>query len=234
MFQFNTQADGELYNSLSSLVKKNNGQFKSVKQAEFLFKRLSSQFVEDGGDYSLVKKYFGIDMIDGQIKVEVQAHMRWADYGAKSHRPITWVFVLDQHGVVGQYKLGYVGDLRSGCSPDPMKTKVLWQRQGEVVPLAKPEVIKADEPVSEHIGTVGARVAIEGVIKSVSEFARRTFHYYDSGVGYVTRIDVAGSDVVYFGHLGDKGETVSIKATIKEHGEYKGRKQTVISRPKHV
>jgi hypothetical protein len=30
----------------------------------------------------------------------------------------------------------------------------------------------------------------------------------------------------------DEGDTVIMRATVKEHGEYKGTKQTVITRPK--
>lgn len=133
--------------------------------------------------------------------------------------------------MVAQYKLGYVGDMRSGTSPDPKKTQKLWERVGEAVPLEVPvaEVL----PESFHIGAIGNRLELQGVIKSVIEFQRTTrFSYYDSGAGYVTKIDIDGSDVVYFGHLGAKGETVRVKATIKDHSIRDGRKQTVISRPK--
>lgn len=229
-FQFSSSFDGDMHKTLTGLVKFNNGQFKSVKQASYLTKMIKRH--REGLDaVDSVRKNFGIDMTETQWIATVDAYMRWADYGSDSYRPITWVFVMDEHGVVAQYKLKYVGSMRQGTSVDPTRTEVLWQRTAEVVPLEKPVVV--EEKPSEHVGSVGVRTVIRGIVKSVIEFDRQRFHYYDSGVGCITRLDVDGSDIVYFGNLGaDKGDTVEVKATIKQHGEYKGRKQTVIARPK--
>lgn len=233
MFEFSSQFDADNYKTLSSLVKYNNGQFKSVKQADYLCKVFRRH--HDGGFTSeSALRYFGISMIDGQFLMTVNANMRWTDYGTKSYRPVTWIFVLDEHGVVAQYKLGYIGDMRSGTSPDPTKTKLLWERQGSITPLVREIKEEAAVVESQHLGTVGSRIEFKGIIKSVIEFDRPKFHYYDSGVGTVTRIDVEGSDVVYFGFLGDKGSEISLKATVKQHGDFKGRKQTVIARPRVV
>lgn len=231
-FEFSSSFDGDMYKTLSSLVKFNNGQFKSVKQAAYLTKMIKRH--REGLDaVDSVRRNFGIDMTETQWIATVDAYMRWTDYGSDSYRPVTWVFVMDEHGVVAQYKLKYVGTMRKGTSPDPTKTQTLWQRVGEVVPLEKTEVIAVEEKQSEHVGSVGDRTVVRGVVKSVIEFERQRFHYYDTGVGVITRLDVDGSDIVYFGSLGaDKGDIVEVKATIKQHGEYKGRKQTVIARPK--
>jgi hypothetical protein len=44
--------------------------------------------------------------------------------------------------------------------------------------------------------------------------------------------DMNGNVVVYVGKkLGDAGEKLVMKATIKSHEEYKGVKQTKVSRP---
>ena len=58
-FQFNTQQDQDTYTTLSSLIKTNNGQFKSVKQADFLiqrFTRVMSWNTESD------MKYFGVTL----------------------------------------------------------------------------------------------------------------------------------------------------------------------------
>lgn len=230
MFEFSTEFDGNSYKTLTNLVKSNNGQFKSYKQAQFLTKtyRALRQF----DNVESVRANFGIEMTESQYVVMVNAYTRWVNYGSDSYRPVTWVFVMDEHGVVAQYKLGYVGTMRQGTSPDPSKTQQLWARTGAVTPLEQPE-----QPVvapSEHIGQVGSRMTFEGMIKSVTTFFRRRVSYYDSGVGYLTRVLVDGNEVVYFGQLGEKGATVKFVATVKEHGEYNGRKQTVVSRPKLV
>lgn len=230
MFEFSTAHDADNYRTLTGLVKANNGQFKTYKQAQFLTKTYRA--ARDFDTVESVRANFGIEMSESQYIVMVSAHTRWVQYGSDSFRPVTWVFVMDEHGVVAQYKLSYVGTMRRGTSPDPSKTKQLWVRVGEVIPLEQPEapVVVA----SEHIGQVGSRVAFEGVIKSVTTFFRRRVSYYDSGVGHLTRVSVDGNEVVYFGQLGEKGATVKFVATVKEHGEYNGKKQTVVSRPKLV
>lgn len=46
--------------------------------------------------------------------------------------------------------------------------------------------------------------------------------------------DIAGNAIKYFGsaRLGDEGETLTVKATVKAHEAYRGLMQTVVSRPK--
>lgn len=229
-FEFSSVFDGDMHKTLTSLVKYSNGQFKSVKQAQYLTKILKKH--REGFDaVDSVRRNFGIDITETQWIAMTEAYMRWTDYGSDSYRPISWVFVMDEHGVVAQYKLKYVGSMRQGTSVDPTKTTQLWQRQGEVVALEQPPAVEEKE--SQHVGSIGDRTVIKGIVKSVIEFERQRFHYYDSGVGVITRLDVDGSDIVYFGSLGaDKGDVVEVKATVKQHGEYKGRKQTVIARPK--
>lgn len=231
MFNFNSDFDADTFKTLTSLIKSNNGQFKTVKQASFLSKRLKIDRAEIDTKEGVLK-YFGIDMNPelGQYICMIEGSIRWVDYGHNSYRPVTWVFLMDQHGVVAQYKLGYVGTMREGTCPDPTKTKNLWTRQGEVVPLIVEE--KTEENLSDHIGKVGERMMFKGTIKFVNTFDRPKFSYYDSGVGHITTILVDNSEVVYFGFLGEKDTEVNFKATIKEHSVYKDRKQTIVARPK--
>jgi len=86
----------------------------------------------------------------------------------------------------------------------------------------------ADAATSQHIGTVGERTNFELTLTWVKYF-EGTF-----GATYIHGLkDAAGNVVIYKGSkcLGQKGDTVKVKATIKEHGERDGVKQTVISRP---
>lgn len=81
---------------------------------------------------------------------------------------------------------------------------------------------------SDFFGQVGDRVEIDAVLEVVIGFDG----FY--GTTYInTMRDSAGNVFVYKGgkRLGKKGDTISLKATVKEHGEYKGVKQTVINRP---
>lgn len=81
---------------------------------------------------------------------------------------------------------------------------------------------------SQHIGTVGERTNLELTLNWVKYFEGAFGATYIHGLK-----DAAGNVVIYKGSkcLGEKGATVKVKATIKEHGERDGVKQTVISRP---
>lgn len=229
MFEF-SDGDDQTFKTLQGLVKFNNGQFKSVKQAEFLTKTLRRR--RDGDTPEFVQSNFGLPMADGQYIVFVRATVRWVDYGSDSYRPVGWVFVMDAQGVVAQYKLAWQGTMRQGTSVDPSKTKELWVRSEITTPLV---FEKAAEPVqnqSQHIAQIGDRLELTGKVLSVTQFEKRKFHYYDSTIGNITRLDIGGNIVVYFGYLAERGATVTVMATIKSHDEYQGRKQTVISRPK--
>ena len=82
---------------------------------------------------------------------------------------------------------------------------------------------------SNWIGTVGERreftVTIRTVIVIDGVYGASYLHIMH---------DADGNSVIYKGTnvLGENGATVTVKATIKEHGERDGVKQTKISRPK--
>ena len=81
---------------------------------------------------------------------------------------------------------------------------------------------------SDYVGVVGQRQEFTLTVERV--------HSYDTDFG-TTYINICkdgeGHTVVYKGSNGwDKGLTLTVKATVKEHSEYEGLKQTMISRPK--
>jgi hypothetical protein len=81
---------------------------------------------------------------------------------------------------------------------------------------------------SEHIGKIGQRIEIDATMIVCIGFD----NFY--GTTYInTMKDADGNVFVYKGsnRLAKNGEKVSIKATVKEHGVYKGVKQTVVNRP---
>ena len=97
--------------------------------------------------------------------------------------------------------------------------------------IAEREAAKAKEQATcEHVGTVGERITLEGTITFSTS--------YDTAYGttYVTGIkDAAGNIYIQKGvPLGQRGDNVWIKATVKEHAVRDGVKQTIISRPKHI
>lgn len=229
MFEFD-EGDDQTFKTLQGLVKFNNGQFKSVKQAEYLTKTLRRR--RDGDTPEFVQSNFGVPMSDGQYIVFVRATVRWANYGSDSYRPVGWIFVMDEQGVAAQYKLSWQGTMRQGTSVDPTRTSQLWVRAEITAPLVFEKAAEPARIESQHIGQVGERLELTGKVLSVTQFEKRKFHYYDSTVGNITRLDIGGNIVVYFGYLAERGDTVTVKATVKTHDEYQGRKQTVITRVK--
>lgn len=95
----------------------------------------------------------------------------------------------------------------------------------------------AADAKSEFVGEVGDKIQIRLTVQAVIEIAVPAFSYYDSGVSWINILkDSAENIYVYRGKtfVGNKGETVVLKASIKEHSVYNGVKQNVIQRPKLV
>lgn len=95
---------------------------------------------------------------------------------------------------------------------------------------AKNKARAAADASSVHVGEVGKRqdfaLTLERCISFETAFGMLYIHLFR---------DAANNVVVYKGSkdLGlNAGETVALKATVKEHGERNGVKQTILSRPK--
>lgn len=88
---------------------------------------------------------------------------------------------------------------------------------------------RAARPESHHVGVVGERIQVievtcEQVIMSEGQYGVTGIHKMH---------DAAGNDLTWFATGGRKladGETATVSLTVKDHGEYQGRKQTVVSR----
>lgn len=96
--------------------------------------------------------------------------------------------------------------------------------------LAEREAAKVQKAATaQHIGTVGERIDFDLTIKFTTDFETQF------GYTYVHVMeDAAGNVVVYKGSkvLGQKGDAVKFKATIKAHDYRDGIAQTIVTRPK--
>lgn len=97
--------------------------------------------------------------------------------------------------------------------------------------IAKREAAKQERAAidskSEFIGTVGERINFSGII--VTSF----FKGDDMGGFWINKVRMGDNLVTYIGNkLGEQGEEITFKATIKAHNEYNGIKSTVVNRPK--
>jgi len=93
------------------------------------------------------------------------------------------------------------------------------------------EKFAAEAARSVHVGTVGERRDFELTIKFVVSFDTQFGTTHVNGC-----TDPDGNTIIYKGSnvLGEKGEVVRVKATIKDHAVREGVKQTLISRPKEL
>lgn len=242
-FYWDTEQDGNAFKTFSSLVKYNGGMFKSLKQANYLtsskpFTYLWNDPKENDeerikANTKNAKDYFNVELdAKTQCMAILKATVRWADYGQKSQRRAEWVFVWDKYGVVAQYKLHFIYT-SGGAVVNPKKTELLFKRDPNASLPVFEEPVAPEVPSSNYIGTVGKREEFVLTVKMVREFQGQSFSYYDSGLRIMTVMEtVAGDKVVYWNRVGEVGEKLLVKATVKAQDEYKGVKQTTLSRAK--
>lgn len=83
-----------------------------------------------------------------------------------------------------------------------------------------------DAKVSRHVGRVGDRCSFTVTVERVIVVDG----YYGTMHVNILR-DEQGNVLVYRGNRWNQGETLTVKARVKEHGEFRGVKQTILSRP---
>jgi len=92
---------------------------------------------------------------------------------------------------------------------------------------------EANGTASTHVGTLGERLELTGTVEAVRTFERDAWGY-GGGVEtcYVYTIRVGNDALVTFGrNLNiDVGDTITFRGTVKDHGEYRGERQTTVNR----
>lgn len=100
-----------------------------------------------------------------------------------------------------------------------------------VAKLSAEAVAKA---ASGYVGAVGKRVECKVQVARVASFTRQAFGPYGGveTVWILTMRDEAGNAIVSKTPRfhAEKGESFTLRATVKEHSEYDGEKQTVVQR----
>jgi hypothetical protein len=81
---------------------------------------------------------------------------------------------------------------------------------------------------SEHIGTVGDKIEFKATPVCISSYLG------DYGWSYIYKMDVNNNIIVWKTNKALDEVECTIKATIKEHSDFRGQKQTVITRGKVV
>ncbi len=233
-FKFSSDSDSNFAKSFAYLIKNHDGFFKTKKQATTLFSLAEIRGQDE------FKANFGIDLTDGQRIIFVSGSVRFADYGSKSERLITWVYVVDSVGIVAKHKC------KRGYSSDGKQSWII--PEGTVCEWSRPETAVApvfEEPVvpveaNGFIGAVGDKIATTATLVKISRYNKQRRFYGDSDVGYQATFKTEQGSVVYWGFPVDKesrndievGSVVKITATVKDHSTFRNVNQTVIARPK--
>lgn len=110
---------------------------------------------------------------------------------------------------------------------------IQWKDINDVKPLWTETTRAAEESTSEWQGDIGSRLTLTLHIDRVFQHTfYRNMGYYGSEVSYMYLMsDAAGNQYKWSTSKEyEEDSTVTFKATVKEHSEYKGIKQTVLTR----
>jgi hypothetical protein len=164
-FSYGSDYEQDKHRSYRSIMK-NDGVFKSTKHKWFVLKGL-----EKATDRQFTH---GIPVKEGQYWGWVDAVMVFGKRGAgQGTRRLEWIYILDDAGVVAEYKLGF--DYTPGTShsaPNAKKTKKLWERKhtpkvDEFLELVKKEDLDRENKsklaasklkASEWVGEIKERI----------------------------------------------------------------------------
>ena len=231
--------------TFNSAVKYSNGYFKSEKQSKFILDNIKSSLITDK---DLLSDKYGVELNDNEKAYFVNASFQFG-HGPKGFQTVTWVFVIDNLGVIRKYKTK-----KSEGVIKPELTKVEFTRDSSL-PIP-------DWASAENL----KKSAIENKKKILDELVRiNSMSHLGKAGEVITNIDLVGvkvidhgvdrygnwsitsvfktedGSVVYWGNLPKDTTTEEfvgkkfkmLKATIKDVGHNKkGEPFTKILRPK--
>lgn len=158
-----------------------------------------------------------IDILSTKVVVQVNDLIRWAkDMDDSGNDYLHNLQVIARNGFVDWRGMGYVASMFK-AHENALK------RSAAAAQIAK---AKAN---STHVGVVGERICFSGKVVFMRDLNGQ---FPTTLVKFVTD---EGNTISWFASnpgLLEKGDTVSVKGTVKKHDEYKGEKQTTITRAK--
>lgn len=103
--------------------------------------------------------------------------------------------------------------------------------------MAREMTDRMSAETSSHIGTVGEKITATGEVVFTSRYT--TYYTYAGTDNAMVKIATPDGAIILKGTTAflfdlEKGDTVTVVGKVKEHGEYKGEKQTVLVRPKRI
>lgn len=247
-----TEATSEdVAKSLYSLMKHNNGLFKSEKQGHFLKSHAQpttdDSFDDNLGDGHLKAAGVNIDRNKHTHVFNHVQHLNFNPYsqtdGARAGRGARTshsVFLMDKHGVVAHHKLG-----KTGGEFDPKKTVKSWERPSDAVTDGKEHHYHADaEPLmtSQHLGKVGDKISHNVSVERLHNLGPSKFGYGRGPDQYMTVMKTDdGHHIHHYGtppaslkgyRQGEEWKGTVSGEVKKHHVDRNGNNVTILTRPK--
>lgn len=221
---FGEEMDKEKFMSLQSLIKNNDGLWKSEKQGNFFSKKWTEDedFVKDSWitTFEIAKAGMKYIIVDG--------FNSFGHGGGRGHRPITYLYEIDHAGIVARYRTRHTGDINKGGT-SLKSVEEDWRRtETPEAPQTSQEAPEAPKKVSEYVGNAGDK------LKQI-ELPLVFTTGYDTDFGYCVIHkfeDEAGNVLIWktTSRALEAGKKYRFNATIKEHKEYNDTKQTILTR----
>lgn len=162
---------------------------------------------------------------------EVDAEAAKPEHAATAERAVEWGLGLEPAAYETE---DYLYNVNLICRAGTVGRKTAGLAASIAAALARAEKTAQDaadaaaRPAGQHVGQVGKRQEFTVRCNRVTSIETP---YGAKGIHGLT--DEAGNDLVWFATSGtwlEVGETYRVKATVKEHGEFRGRPQTVLMR----
>lgn len=96
------------------------------------------------------------------------------------------------------------------------------------------ERIEAQKLKSRYVGEIGERITLEAVYEFTAWFERKSFAGYGTETVYIINFRAGDDKLIWMTTKGapqlNEGDKIRLVGTVKEHKEYKGEKQTSLTR----
>lgn len=238
-FEWADQSYGKLAKSIDGIIKYNKGIYKSLNQKTFLQNFILEEIKEKFMDSEEAANKYGIEFAEGHAAVDYWGYALFGKGTSKSRRLVGWVVVFDAYGVVAKYRLR-----STNGAVDPAKTENEFIRnddeaQEEIQALKrqmdeaekKKQQLQAKKEKSKHFGQIKKRYEIEVTVKNTiyidTQWGGKMIYILEDKEGHIFKWSTTNFDY-------NVGDYIRMKATVKDHTEYKGWKQTEITRPKEL
>lgn len=115
---------------------------------------------------------------------------------------------------------------------------ISWKTWTELEALIYSKLPKEDNPVSEYVGEVGDKINDTVTLERIFSYERRSYSGYGTERVRVYKFRDDNGNILVWNTTSwqDVAEDIRVKLTgsVKEHSEYKGEKQTVLTRCKII